>query len=88
MIWVLVVVAWLACAISAAGFSLADSQRRFPKCARSDYRATLGIWLLMGLMGGPIFLFVSIFLSGFCEHGWTLRPPADKIEEAAKGTKV
>ena len=73
MIILLIVLFWLMCALGAAGMLFAHVQDSWPSLASSGRRADLGFALGVGLLGGPIALLVSIFATGFCEHGWRMR---------------
>lgn len=68
------VVGWCACGVMAAGVFCAHFQDLYPSQNTSKrYREDLGGGLLFGLMFGPMWLVISIFLSGFVASGWTLR---------------
>ena len=63
----------LVCGLIAAGMVCANLQARFPKLAVKDYREDLGFSLFFGLPLGPIAAIVALFLTGFAEHGCSLR---------------
>ena len=69
----LIVVAWVACAVGTAGFWFAYFQGEWPNSAKYNRREDLGDAMLVGLVFGPIGLIVSFFGTGFAEHGWRLR---------------
>lgn len=75
MILVTVISFWLVCAFITAGIFVASFQHEFPSIAKETYRQDLGMGVLYGLICGPVGLVVSIFTSGFCQHGWTLKRP-------------
>lgn len=64
--WLLV--AWLACAVGAAGFIYASLEHIY-----SEPREHLGFALCIGLLGGPISFVLGFMLTGFGHHGWRLR---------------
>lgn len=69
MMVALFVVAWLACAILSAGWWFAYDQKGFP-FSEMDRRTDAGFALLMGLVGGPVAVFVAFLMTGFAAHGW------------------
>jgi len=71
----LIVVGWLVCAFVATGITVAFFQGTFPQISKDSYREDLGRAILCALVFGPVWLFISLFLSGFCQYEWTLRPP-------------
>ncbi len=73
MMILLCILGWLACAIFTAGAFFADIQDSFPMIAKVCERQDLAFGLVLGLIGGPIGALVSIFLTGFFQHGWRLR---------------
>ena len=75
MTLVLIIIGWIICGVIGAGIWVAYFQREYPSLASGDYRADLIIALGVGLLGGPLDIVVGLLMSGFCKHGWTLRPP-------------
>lgn len=67
---ILFVVGWLACGVAAAGMTYAHGRAEYPHV--TSRRELLGVALGFGLLGGPVALVVSVFMTGFCEHGWKL----------------
>ena len=61
---------WFLCASLTAGFILADTQAKYPRFAEEFYRDDLGLSWLFVLVGGPIVLVISIFMTGFYQHGF------------------
>lgn len=59
---------WLILGVVGAGFSLAY----FDTWGKDGFRQELGASLLLGILGGPIWLLFSFFMSGFGERGWRL----------------
>lgn len=55
---------WLVCSILSSGIINANFGERF-----GYDRKNLGFSVLMGIVGGPVTLFASFFITGFCEHG-------------------
>ena len=70
-----IVAVWLACAFVSTGITVAFFQRSFPQISKESYREDLGNAIFFALVFGPVWLFISLCLSGFCQYGWTLRPP-------------
>jgi predicted exporter len=70
---IIAAVAWLACAVFAAGLFFADSQASFPQLAAKYRRKDLGWALGLSLLAGPVALVIAVFDTGFGEHGWRLR---------------
>ena len=64
-------VGWLLCGFIASGLFYADIQRSYPSTAEKQRRADAGAALFTGLLG-PIALLISVFMTGFAEHGWAL----------------
>lgn len=71
MMIILMIIGWIVCGIFAAGGLFATMQGDFS--SDESTREDLGVALLIGLAFGPVALVLSIFLSGFYEHGWRLR---------------
>lgn len=59
---------WLVCGLVAAGFICAYAQEEFKSNRRDDVAKSL----MLGLIGGPIALILSLFMTGFWRHGWRL----------------
>lgn len=72
----LVVIVWIVCAIVAAGGFFAnlqgDIREIYPASAAKHRRENLGASLGLGLACGPLALVVSVFATGFYQHGWRL----------------
>ena len=68
---VLVVLAWIACGVAAAGGMVAYILGKYPKTF--DYREALSEGCLLAVLG-PIALFMSIFITQFWRYGWRLLP--------------
>ncbi|MCG7851678.1 MAG: hypothetical protein MIO92_04075, partial [Methanosarcinaceae archaeon] len=66
------IVLHLLCGFLSVGIWMADVQERYPKI-KDEYRFDLGISTLYGVLFGPITLVVFYALSGFAEHGCSLR---------------
>lgn len=66
----IIVSVWYFSAVLAAGFILADTQAKYPRLAEEFYRNDLGFSWLLALTAGPIALFLSIFMTGFYQHGF------------------
>ena len=73
----LIVLAWIACGIFAAG---AECARRWPASATDSYREDLGCAVFFGIWG-TIAVLVAIPLTGFLKYGWTLLPPKKTIDK-------
>jgi hypothetical protein len=73
---ILTLIIWLACGIVAAGWLLPFFLHAYspPHHAKEDYREVLGASLGLGLIGGPMALFVAFFITGFGQYGWWRRP--------------
>jgi len=67
MIW-LIILGWIFLGFIGAGLFYAYFQGEYPDI--SDPREDAGLGLFMGLLLGPFWLIVSIFMSGFARHGW------------------
>ena len=66
------VVGYAASMVLSYGIFFANMQGDFPEFAEKNYRSDMGA--AMGLsFGGPISLFVAVFMSGLCEHGLKFR---------------
>lgn len=65
---------WIACGLIAGGFFNADHRSRFPELPSTPERAreTCAMSMGFGLIGGPISLMLSPFLTGFYQYGWTI----------------
>lgn len=73
MIGVVIFALWMLCAVGAAGFTFAYFQGEYPSIAQHMRRTNLGMAVVIGVIGGPIALFVTFCFSGFGEHGWRLK---------------
>ena len=69
---IIFILLWVLLGILAAGGLVRDAQAFIPSMAEESYRQDLGVGLGLGLLFGPITFIVSIFLTGFWEHGWGL----------------
>lgn len=65
---------WMTAGYIAAGFLNADLRGSFPRNYREPAWARSGCAYAtgIGLVGGPVALAVSPFMTGFYQHGWTL----------------
>ena len=75
--WHKVLIFWLACASVSSGALLADFQHMDMDPKIRYCREDMGVAWGAGLIGGPITLAMSPFLTGFYEHGfqWTCLAP-------------
>ena len=64
----LLVAAWIACGIGAAGFGYAHLESILPAPRESFW-----VSLIYGLCFGPLALVVTYVFSGYGRHGWRLR---------------
>jgi hypothetical protein len=78
MIFLFVLLFWLACGLFATGALNAAERAQFPPRTSNGARESLGCALLIGLMGGPIAVLVAFFCTGFLASGWTLSAYAVK----------
>lgn len=62
---------WVVCAVLTQGLFVAHFQGFYPDLG--EFRRDFSSGLLLGLMGGPVSLFVAFFLSGFAERGFQWR---------------
>ena len=84
----LFVFGWGLCAFFASGVFIRDFQGRWPRIAQERYRQHLGMAIFIGMLGGPISIFIALCVSGFCEFGWGFnRYPAAAPKEPARGEK-
>jgi hypothetical protein len=70
--FILFITIWLLSATATAGTAVAYFDGKYPD--DDDFRETLSIGILFGLVFGPIGTFMSAFLSGFWQYGWRLWP--------------
>jgi len=54
----------LFCAVLTVGMLIEHHLGEYGELSRQD----VGFFWLMGLIGGPLWLFITIFMTGFCEH--------------------
>lgn len=73
MIWMVVILAWIACAVGALGFTVGYFDSKYP----GSYRETLGTAVLFSA-AGPVGLVIAVLLSGLGEYGWRIRPKKSK----------
>ena len=75
MTTIALVLGWVACGVLAAGGFVRDAQYMVdrPEFCQKYYRQDLGIALFLGFTG-PLALVVSLFSTGFWEHGWGFSP--------------
>lgn len=66
----LIVIGWFVCAVLTAGVELADAQGKYPRFAEAHYRDDLGSSWFIGLFFGPLALILSVFMTGFYQHGF------------------
>ena len=71
---------WLLCGFATVGFAYAyfahcDESFRLWSAAQlaEQKRDSLAFAVCWGLLGGPVSLCASFFLTGFWQHGWRLR---------------
>ena len=74
MIVVLIIVGWIICGVIGAGIYIAYFQREYPSIAKEARKEDMRFGFFWGLLG-PVGIIEAFFLSGFCKHGWMLRPP-------------
>lgn len=68
---IIFIIFYLVCGFLAAGMLCAYVQG---ECGLpGDYRSNLGFSLLFGFVFGPLCLIVAFFMTGFAEHGISLR---------------
>lgn len=72
MIAAYIILVWIVCAVGSAGLIVAHFDRDATNA--EPFRLELAPALGFGLVGGPITLFVAIFMSGFGAYGWRLWP--------------
>lgn len=60
---------WFVCAMISTSILLGHFQGRFKEIAKECYREDLSLAWLFGLAFGPVGLFISFFMSGFCQYG-------------------
>lgn len=63
------VVLWVICGFVASGFIYADNRATLHFGSNRSEGAFCVGW---GISGGPISLGISLFVTGFWEHGWKL----------------
>lgn len=70
----LLILAWCVAGLPGLGWNLANAKARWgPAFWEQEYRQQLGFYLVYVFLFGPIFSFLSYFMTGFAEHGWRLR---------------
>ncbi len=67
-----IISAWIACGLYAAGTYFAYFQRKWPSIAIENAREDLASAVLFGITG-PVGAFVGFFMSGFNRYGWSVR---------------
>ena len=72
MIYYALSLGYVACMALSYGITFASFQREFPETAPGEYRSDMGFAIGLSF-GGPLSLFVAVFMSGLCEHGLKFR---------------
>jgi lipid-A-disaccharide synthase-like uncharacterized protein len=63
---------WVGCGLIGAGFMNADWKAEFPRDPERERQKTLRVFMAFGVLGGIVFLVISLMITGFGFDGWSL----------------
>jgi hypothetical protein len=70
MIWFVIILGWLVCAILAAGYSYAYSQKKWPRLSYQHRYMDLSASWGFSIFGGPFALIIDFFGCEFFRFGF------------------